>query len=131
MKNKKVIMFVAMFIIVLLFIFLIFKFNNKDSDGIGEAGISLYEFQKINLGMTQSEVENIIDSNDLWNDDAIYLKACIKLEENKNNSIYKYKYRYVGDKSGYAIVTYEVDYSDGFYGLKYPKVVEFQNFNLK
>lgn len=131
MKNKSIIIFLILLSILVVFciIFLVL-FNNK-SYGIGSAGISLEEFKKISNGMTQSEVENIIDSDDLWNDDNVYAQACIKLEENKNNSIYKYKYKYLGDKSGYAIITYEVDYSDGFYGLKYPEVVELQNHDLK
>jgi Sec-independent protein translocase protein TatA len=131
MKNKNIIIFLILLIILVIFciIFLVL-FNNK-SEGIGRAGISLEEFKRISNGMTQSEVENIIDSDDLWDDDNVYAKACIKLKESKNNSIYKYEYKYLGDKSGYAIVTYEVDYSNGFNGLKYPIVVELQNYDLK
>ena len=131
MKNRKILLFIIILIFVSIIILLLFLFKNNSKDGIGEAGISLEEFNKISSGMTQSEVEKIIDSNNLWNDDDIYSTACIKLEENKNNSIYIYKYKYIGDKSGYAIVTYKVDYSNGYYGLEYPKVTDFQNFNLK
>ena len=97
MKNKSIIIFLILLSILVVFciIFLVL-FNNK-SDGIGSAGISLEEFKKINNGMTQSEVEKIIDSDDLWNDDNVYAQACIKLEENKNNSIYKYTYKYLGE----------------------------------
>lgn len=131
MKNYKIFLFIAIIIIISIIAILLFLPKNNSNDGIGDAGISLEEFKKISSGMTQSEVEKIIDSNNLWNDDDVYSKACIKLEENKNNSIYTYKYKYIGDKSGYAIVTYKVDYSNGFYGLEYPVVTDIQNFNLK
>lgn len=131
MKNRKFLLFIVILMIVSMITVLLFLLKNNSKDGIGEAGISLEEFNKISSGMTQSEVEKIIDSNNLWNDDDIYSNACIKLEENKSDSIYTYKYKYIGDKSGYAIVTYKVDYSNGFYGLEYPKVADFQNFNLK
>lgn len=34
-------------------------------------------------------------------------------------------------KNGYAIITYEVDYSNGYYGLKYPEVIKKEKFDLK
>lgn len=132
MKNNKIFIFIAILLIIItIIIVMFFLFKNNSNDGIGEAGISLEEFKKISSGMTQTEVEKIIDENNLWNNDDVYSNACIKLDENKNNSIYTYKYKYIGDKSGYAIVTYEVDYSNGFYGLEYPVVTDFQSFNLK
>ena len=120
-------------IIILLIVFLLFLFVNspKSSEGIGSAGISLEEFNQIEIGMTQHEVDSIIDADKLWNDDEIYDKACIKLNEENNNSIYTYKYKYLGHKSGYAIIVFSVDYTSGMYGLEYPKVISKEDFNLK
>lgn len=120
-------------IIILLIVLIFFLFINspKSSNGIGSAGISLEEFNQIKIGMSQHEVDSIIDTDKLWNDDEIYDKACIKLNEENNNSIYTYKYKYLGHKSGYAIIVFSVDYSNGMYGLEYPKVISKENFNLK
>ena len=39
--------------------------------------------------------------------------------------------KYNGDINGYALITFEVNYSDGAYVLKYPEVVKKEQFNLK
>lgn len=131
MQLKKKNIFGIIVVVSLLLIVAIICIFNNSSEGIGSAGISLEEFQQLQLGMTQFEVNNIIDTDDLWNDDEIYNKACVELSKESNNSVYTYKYKYVGDKSGYAIIVFSVDYSDGVYGLKYPEVISKENFNLK
>ena len=130
MKQRKIILLVF-FIIIILSISLLVYFHTNRSYGVGDAGISLEEYNKIKLGMTQLEVESIIDSNNLWDDEDVYSKSCIKMREDKNNSVYTYEYKYIGDKSGYVLITYEVDYSDGFSGLKYPEVINIEKFELK
>ena len=104
---------------------------NKQSKGIGSAGISKKEFEKIKIGMDNFEVNSIIDKLGEWNDDKTYKKACEEVEKTKNESVYTYTYKYNGETEGYALITFQVDYSDGVYGLKYPKVVKKEQFNLK
>lgn len=99
--------------------------------GVGTAGISLEEYEQIQLGMTQFEVNSIIDAKDEWEDDNIYDKCSKKISENKKNGVYTYVYKYFGENEGYAIITYEVDYSEGFYGMKYPEVIKKEEYNLK
>lgn len=100
-------------------------------NGIGSAGISKEEFEEIEIGMDNFEVNAIIDKLGEWNDDEIYEKACEEVEKTKNESVYKYTYKYNGENSGYALITFEVDYSDGVYGLQYPEVVKKEQVNLK
>lgn len=103
----------------------------RTSNGIGSAGISKEEFEEIEIGMDNFEVNAIIDKLGEWNDDEIYEKACEEVEKTKNESVYKYTYKYNGENSGYALITFEVDYSDGVYGLQYPEVVKKEQVNLK
>lgn len=114
-------------IIIVLVIFLII--NKKES--IGTAGISKEEFDEINLGMTQFEVNSIIDKLNEWDDDEVYNRCCQEISSTNKDGIYIYVYKYLGENSGYAIITYEVDYSNGYYGLQYPTVTERENHNLK
>ena len=118
-------------IIGLLILILVLFLIKNNSKGIGTAGISIDEFEKIENGMDQFEVNAIIDELDEWNDDEIYDKACQEISNEKKDSVYTYVYKYVGEKSGYALITYESDYSEGVYGLKYPEVVKKEQFNLK
>ena len=100
------------------------------NDGIGSSGISKKEFKEIELGMSQSKVHGIIDKLNEWNEDEVYEKACEEIEKNQENSKYTYRYKYYGDKSGYAIITYEADYSKGDLFVL-PEVVKKEQFNLK
>lgn len=100
------------------------------NDGIGSSGISKREFKEIELGMSQSKVHGIIDKLNEWNEDEVYEKACEEIEKNQENSKYTYRYKYYGDKSGYAIITYEADYSKGDLFVL-PEVVKKEQFNLK
>lgn len=115
-------------IIIIVIILIIIKNNLQ---GIGTAGISKEEFDKIEIGMDQFEVNSIIDEYDEWNDDKIYEKACQEISSEEKDSVYTYVYKYNGDINGYALITFEVNYSDGAYVLKYPEVVKKEQFNLK
>ena len=87
-----------------------FKVSNR---GVGTAGISLEEFEKIELGMGETTVNKLIDTEDEWSDDKVYEKCCTEVNKNKDNHIYTYTYKYLGEKGGYALVTFEADYSKG------------------
>lgn len=129
MKNFNKI--VLILIIVLILFIILFMFFVNTSTGIGTPGINLDEFDKIQLGMEQSEVNNIIDKLNEWDNDEVYDIACQEISSEKENGKYIYSYKYIGEKEGYAIITFEVDYSDGFFGLKYPEVIKKEEFNLK
>lgn len=100
------------------------------SNGVGTAGISLEEFKEIDLGMSNSTVNKIIDKYDEWDNDTIYNKCCEEINKSNENSIYTYSYKYYGEKSGYAIITFEADYSKGDLFVL-PSVVKKESFNLK
>lgn len=122
-----IIILLIIIIVVITSIILVYK----KLEGIGSAGISKAEFEKIEMGMDNFEVNSIIDELDEWNDDEIYEKACKEIEKKENDSIYSYTYRYEGEKRGYALITFEVNYNEGVYGIKYPQVVKKEQFNLK
>lgn len=98
--------------------------------GVGTPGISKEEYQKINIGMSNFEVNSIIDSKDEWDNDEIYSKCCIEIEKSEKNSVYSYTYKYLGEKSGYATVTYTADYSKGSFFVT-PTVTYKKQYNLK
>ena len=115
-------------IIILIFIISISK---EDKQGVGTAGISLDEFEEIQIGKTTNfELNSIIDKNDEWDNDDIYAKCVEKIEESKEGNKYTYIYKYYGEKSGYAIITLQADYSTGYF---YNDVVAIkkEKFDLK
>ncbi len=116
-------------ILVIIIATLITLTINKNQ-GVGTAGISLQEFEEIDLGMSNLTVNKIIDKLDEWNDNNIYQKCCKEVSKSSQNSIYTYSYKYYGEKSGYAIITFEADYSKGDLFVL-PSVVKKENFNLK
>ena len=98
---------------IILAIILIIIFTNNNVDGVGTAGISKEEFDKIEVGKTTNfELNSIIDKKDEWNDDEIYDKCVEQIGEEKDNSKYTYIYKYYGENSGYAIITLQADYSN-------------------
>lgn len=117
--------------IVLTAILIIILLTQIKEKGVGTAGISIEEFEKITLGMTQSNVNTIIDKLDEWDNDETYNKCCEEISSSNRDGIYTYVYKYYGEQNGYAIITYEVDYSKGYYGLEYPKVIKKEKYNLK
>lgn len=115
-------------ITVVIIIFLVIQ--NKDK-GVGTAGISNEEFEEIKIGKTTNfELSNIIDKNDEWDNDEIYNKCVEKIEESKEDKRYTYVYKYYGEKGGYAIITLQADYSNGYF-YNDVIVIKKENFNLK
>lgn len=116
-------------IIIAIAIFAFLKIKNKN-EGIGTAGINKKEFNKIEIGMSQFEVEKIIDELDEWNNDEIYEKCCQEISSTAKNHVYEYKYKYLGENGGYVIITYEADYSkESLFVL--PTVSKKEQYNLK
>ena len=102
-------------IILVTTIFLVIYINNKPI-GVGTAGISKEEFDKIEIGKTTNfELNSIIDQNNEWNNDEIYERCVEQLEEKKEEHKYTYIYKYYGEEKGYAIITLQADYSNGYY----------------
>lgn len=118
-----VVLVISMIVIAMLLI-------KKESNGVGSAGISLEEFNQIELGMGQSKVQSIIDSEDEWDDDNVYDRCCEETNKSEEGSVYRYTYKYIGENEGYAEITYEADYSNGDLFVL-PTVVSKENFNLK
>lgn len=100
------------------------------SKGVGTAGINENEFEEIQIGMTQFDVNKIIDKLDEWNNDDIYKKCCEEISKSNKDHIYEYVYKYYGEKEGYAIITFEADYSKGDLFVL-PEVTKKEQFNLK
>ena len=122
-------LFIAICVFILMItLILITKPNEKQ--GAGTAGISKEEFEKIKIGMTQFEVNSIIDKLDEWDNDEIYEKCVEKIEESKEEKKYTYTYKYYGEKGGYAIITLQADYSNG-YLYNDVLVIKKEAFNLK
>jgi len=114
----------------LLLFLLILTGCNKQENGCNEAGISIEEFNNINLNMTQFEVNDIIDNAGILNNDEIYTKCIQEISKSSNNGIYEYTYKYLGENKGYALITFTVDYSDStFFNL--PTVSKKEQFNLQ
>ncbi len=128
MKNiiKKWWFWLVILVILVFSIALLLLIKN---DGIGSAGISKKEFEEIELGMSQFKVHGIIDKLDEWNEDKVYEKACEEISKVYKDGIYTYQYKYYGEKSGYAIITFEADYNKGSFEV--PEVVKKEQFNLK
>lgn len=133
MKNiiKKWWFWAIAILLVLIIGFTIILLTNNETKGVGSAGINKVEFERIKTGMTEFEVNNIIDEQDEWGNDEIYNKCVEEISNTSKNGVYTYERKYYGEKSGYVIITYEVDYSEGFYGMKYPEVIKKQQFDLK
>lgn len=121
--------FWAILILIIIIILLICLLLKKDSKGVGTPGISKKEFERISTGMSQFEVSSIIDELDEWNDDDIYEKCCEEISKEHNDHKYTYQYKYLGEKTGYAIITYQADYSKSF--TEIPEVIKKENFGLK
>lgn len=127
-KNKQFWIIILVLIIIAIIIGISI---NKISNGVGSAGISKEEFDEIKIGNTTNfELNSIIDKNDEWDNDEIYSKCVELIEEKKEDSKYTYIYKYHGEKGGYAIITLQADYSNGYF-YNDVIVVEKENHNLK
>lgn len=137
MENKKVVFYkniwfwIAIISCLLFFIILIISNINTVSFGVGTAGINEKEFDMIIVGKTTNfEISSIIDTNDEWDNDGVYEKCVEQISNSSKDHVYTYVYKYYGEKSGYAIITMEADYTNGHY---YNDVIvtKKEKFNLK
>ena len=104
-------------------------FLKETKTGVGTAGISKEEYESIDIGMSIYKVHEIIDKEDKWNDNEVYCKSCEELSKENNNNLWTYVYKYYGEKDGYAIITYQADYTGGHYDTM--TVVKKEQHNLK
>lgn len=121
--------FLTIIVIIICSIIISITIMNK-KEGIGTSGISKEEFKEIELGMSQFKVNEIIDKLDEWDNNSVYEKACEEISKSHKDSIYTYQYKYYGEKSGYAIITFEADYTETIIGV-FPEVIKKEQFNLK
>lgn len=131
MKNliKKWWFWVSIILVLIAIIILILVISKED--GVGTAGISKEEFDEIKIGETTNfELNRIIDKNDEWFEDEIYEKCVEQIEESKEDKKHTYVYKYYGEKRGYAIITLQSDYSNG-YLYNDVIVIKKENHNLK
>ncbi len=128
MKNEKK----AIIIGISAFVFLIVVFVSQEEKNkkCGTAGISLEEFEKIQIGDSNFDVNPIIDPDDKWHDDNTYEKCVQEFSREEDDHIYHYTYKYIGENGGYALVTYTADYSNGDLFVL-PTVSKKEQFNLK
>lgn len=128
---KKWWFWIAIIIIIIIITMMVLFIKNITQKGVGTAGISKKEFDEIQIGKTTNfELNNIIDKNNEWNDDEIYRKCVEEIEQSKEDSKYTYVYKYYGEKSGYAIITLQADYSNGYF-YNDVLVIKKEQFNLK
>ena len=127
MKKKVLISIIAILVSAICILLFIFPKNK----GVGTAGISKKEFDKIVIGKTtQSELNKIIDNNDEWENDDIYVKCVEEISNSKEDKKYIYIYKYYGENGGYAIITLQADYSNGYF-YNDAIVIKKENFGLK
>ena len=133
MKSKEFYKKWWFWLIILVIIFIIatvIVFMDKGTKGVGTAGISKEEFDKIQVGKTTNfELDDIIDKNEEWNNDEVYKKCVEQIGEKKEDSKYTYIYKYYGENKGYAIITLQADYTNGYY-YNDVIVIEKENFGL-
>lgn len=136
MEKEKVVIYKKLWfwIIVILIIIVVFLFTmlitNSSNKGVGTAGISKQEFDEIKIGTTNFELNNIIDKNNEWENDEVYDRCVEKIGEKEEDSKYTYIYKYYGEKAGYAIITLQADYSNGYF-YNDVIVIEKEDYNLK
>lgn len=120
-KNRYFYLFILVIICIVLAVFFIYIKNTNSK--VGKNGISKEEFEKIELGMSQNSVAKIVSPDD-------FEPVKEELEKSKENHIYRYTYKYYGENNGYAIITYEADYSKGDMFVL-PEVSKKEQFDLK
>lgn len=85
--------------------------------GIGPEGISLEEYEQISTGMSVFSVNDIVGGGGE------------KIGETKDGAAFTYTYKYQGENSGYAIIVYGADYSEGAIGVR-QEVISMENHDL-
>lgn len=112
--KKKFIFFSVAVLIVIIVVFLIISSNKIEPNGI-----NISEYDKIQNGMTLTEVEDIIGERN-------HIKyEQINRIEDSSSTVYTYKY--YGEKNGYALITYELD----VWNNRGMQVISKENFNIK
>lgn len=94
--------------------------------GVGSGGISLKEYNKIQLGETNFGVEEIVAPNHEW--DFEYSKYVEQISTSTENHKYIVINKILGENGGYAIITYEKDFKVPFSSLV---VIKKEQFDLK
>ena len=89
----------------------------SENQGAGPEGISLDEYNQIDIGMSQFEVNEIVGGSGE------------KIGEQKEEHIYSYTYEFPGEKSGSATITFTADYSNGDFFVM-PSVSAKEQHNL-
>lgn len=118
-------------VLIIVILVLIYFLLSKNNSGVGTAGISKEEFDEIKIGETTNfGLSGIIDKNHEWNDDEVYDKCVEKIGESKEDKKHTYTYKYYGEKSGYAIITLQSDYSNGYF-YNDVLVIKKENYGLK
>lgn len=112
--------FIIVFIAILIMLIFVLKKPIKKS------GISKEEYKKIENGMTMTEVAEIINSE---NREDVLQEEISKIED-KSTGGTVYKYKYIGEKGGYAVITYEITTIDLWTDGRV-KVILKEEFNLK
>lgn len=129
-KNTRIIIIIISIILLILLILLMLK-NINNSSGVGTAGINLKEYNEITIGTTNNyELFSIIDTNNEWNEYSIYEKCVEEISNTKEDHVYTYVYKIYGENSGYAIITLQADYSNGYY-FNDLIVTKKEKYNLK
>lgn len=129
-NNYKLYCLLGIIIILIITLLIIsLKLILNKNDGIGTAGISRNEFQEIELGMSQFEVNSIIDKQDEWKNESVYDKCCEEISKNNKDRVYTFTYKYYGEKGGYALITYTSDFNKDKFA--FPEVTEKEQFGLK
>ena len=75
-----------------------------NGDGIGAEGISKEEYEQIRPGMTITDVNEIVGGNG---------ERISEKDEKDTIAVFEYIYKYQGENTGYALITFTSDYSDG------------------
>lgn len=117
-------------IFIFLTILLATACSEKSITGCNSSGINLTEYHQIKVGDNQSDVNNIIDPNNTWINDDVYIKCVKDFSKKTEEHKYYYTYKYLGENDGYALITYMVDYTDKI-SFSLPKVYSKEMYNLK
>lgn len=96
--------------------------------GVGSGGISLKEYDKITMGITNNGVEEIVAPNHEW--DHGYSKYVEEMSKSTENHKYTVVNKILGENGGHAIITYVMDYTKPV-GDWHLEVVKKEQFDLK
>ena len=134
-NNQKLIIICSTILasIIIIAITLIAIFSNHSSGGVGKGGITKEKLKNVEVGKTTtSTINRTLDPDGLWHDNAIFNKVVSQVEKVfTQDKIYRYVNRYEGEKSGYALITFEADYSRKGAIFEVPVVTKIEEHDLK